>query len=80
MKRPIENQYIGTAKEGTVNFFSSSQGFGFISLKDTKENIFVHISHLTEVIKENDKVVFDIINGVKGMIATKVRLLKADYF
>ncbi|MEO6348393.1 MAG: cold shock domain-containing protein [Aquaticitalea sp.] len=75
MNRFTEKQHIGTSKEGTVNFFSNPHGFGFINLKDTKENIFVHISHLNDVIKENDKVVFDIIQGVKGMIATKVRLI-----
>ena len=75
MNRSTETQYIGTTKEGTVNFFSNPHGFGYINLKDTKESIFVHISHLTDMIKENDKVVFDIIKGVKGMIATKVRLI-----
>lgn len=75
MNHSIETKYIGTEKEGTVNFFSQPHGFGYINLKDTKEDIFVHMSHLAEVIKENDKVVFDIIKGLKGLIATKVRLV-----
>lgn len=75
MNHSIEAKYIGPAKEGTVNFFSPPHGFGFISLKDTKEDIFVHMSHLVDKINENDKVVFDIIKGVKGLIATKVRLV-----
>ncbi|MEO6348901.1 MAG: cold shock domain-containing protein [Aquaticitalea sp.] len=75
MNRAKETQYIGTTKEGIVNFFSNPHGFGFISLKDTKESIFVHISQLNDIIKENDRVVFDIVKGVKGMIATKVRLI-----
>ncbi|MEZ4802743.1 MAG: cold shock domain-containing protein [Gelidibacter sp.] len=74
MNRSIDTQHIGSSKEGTVNFFSKPHGFGYISLKDTKENIFVHISHLIDVINENDKVVFDVIKGVKGLIATKVRV------
>ncbi len=75
MNHSLETKYIGAAKEGTVNFFSPLHEFGFISLKDTKEDIFVHMSHLVDVIKENDRVVFDIIKGVKGLIATKVRLV-----
>lgn len=75
MNRSADTQHIGTSKEGTVNFFSNPHGFGFISLKDTTESIFVHISHLNDMIKENDKVVFDVIKGVKGLIATKVRLI-----
>ena len=75
MSRSTDTQHIGPAKEGTVDFFSASHGFGFISLKDTRETIFVHISHLIDIIEENDKVVFDVIKGVKGLIATKVRLI-----
>ena len=64
----------GNLKHGTVNFFSKHHGFGFIKLNDTKEDIFVHFNHLIDVIKENDNVQFDIIQGVKGLIATKVKL------
>ncbi|HLT33705.1 MAG TPA: cold shock domain-containing protein [Aquaticitalea sp.] len=77
MNRSIETQHIGAAKEGTVNFFSKPHGFGYINLKDTKENIFVHINNLIDIINANDKVIFDVIKGVKGLVATKVRLVRS---
>ena len=61
--------------EGTVNFFSREHGFGFINLKDTKQHIYVHTNHIIDTIEENDRVVFEVIEGVKGLIATKVRKL-----
>jgi CspA family cold shock protein len=63
-----------TTKEGTVKFFNSRKGFGFIAVKDTEEEIFVHTSNLIDKIKENDKVTFDVEEGEKGLSAIKVSL------
>lgn len=60
--------------QGEVNFFSKDHGFGFIRLKETGEDFFVHMSHIMDAIKEADEVIFDIEEGIKGLIATKVRL------
>ncbi len=60
--------------EGEVNFFSNDHGFGFIRLKETGEDFFVHMSHVMDAIKEADDVLFDIEEGIKGLIAVKVRL------
>ncbi len=63
-------------KEGTVKFFNNNKGFGFISIKDSEEEVFVHTSNLIDQIKENDNVVFDLEKGEKGLSAIKVSLVK----
>lgn len=60
-------------KKGTVKFFNSTKGFGFIKGDDGQE-VFVHVSGLKEEIKEGDSVVFDVQQGQKGINAINVRL------
>ncbi len=61
-------------KEGTVKFFNNAKGFGFINIKDSDEDIFVHSTNLIDEIKENDQVTFEVEKGEKGLSAVKVRL------
>ncbi|WP_073316483.1 cold-shock protein [Aquimarina spongiae] len=63
-------------KEGTVKFFNSAKGFGFITLKDSDEDIFVHQSGIIDEIRENDNVKFTMERGQKGMNAVNVELIK----
>lgn len=63
-------------KEGTVKFFNNAKGFGFIKLKDSEEEVFVHSTNLINEIKENDEVTFDVEKSDKGLSAIKVRLAK----
>jgi CspA family cold shock protein len=65
---------INQMKEGKVKFFSTSKGFGFINLKDSEDDIFVHSTNLIDKIKQNDDVTFDVERGDKGLSAIKVRL------
>lgn len=60
-------------KEGTVKFFNETKGFGFITPSDGSQDIFVHVSGLRTEIRENDKVVFEVQNGKKGLNAVNVR-------
>ena len=61
---------------GTVKFFNSSKGFGFITEDDTNTEHFVHISGLIDGdIREDDKVEFELKEGKKGMNAVNVRVL-----
>ncbi|MDU8887074.1 cold shock domain-containing protein [Yeosuana sp. MJ-SS3] len=62
-------------KEGTVKFFNNARGFGFITVKDTEEEIFVHTSNLIDEIKENDQVKFEVEKGDKGLNAITVSLI-----
>lgn len=60
-------------KKGTVKFFNSSKGFGFISDEEGNE-FFVHVTGLREEIRENDSVTFEIAQGKKGPNAVNVRV------
>jgi len=58
---------------GIVKFFNESKGFGFIKEDGTNQEIFVHVSGLKDEIRENDRVVFEIQQGKKGLTAVDVR-------
>ncbi len=61
--------------EGTVKFFNDSKGFGFITPSDGGKDIFVHVSGLTEEIRENDNVSYEVENGRKGLNAVNVKVV-----
>ena len=60
---------------GTVKFFNDSKGFGFIKEDNTQKDYFVHSSGLKDVIKEDDRVTFDLEMGKKGLNAVNVKLV-----
>ena len=60
-------------KKGTVKFFNTTKGFGFIKSEDGQD-VFVHVSGLKDEIKENDNVSFDTEVGNRGISAINVRL------
>jgi len=62
-------------KEGTVKFFNTQKGFGFISQNDDRNEIFVHSTGLIDSIRENDKVQFDVEEGKKGLNAINVKVI-----
>ena len=50
-----------TQRTGSVTFFNSSKGYGFIRDSQTQESIFVHANALGGLtIGENDKVTFEV--------------------
>jgi len=61
-------------KEGTVKFFNSEKGFGFISQSDDRNDVFVHSTGLIDNIRENDQVKFDVEQGKKGLNAINVKI------
>lgn len=58
---------------GTVKFFNSLKGFGFITAEDGKD-YFVHKTGLKEgvTLRDNDSVTFDVAQGDKGPKAVNV--------
>lgn len=60
-------------EKGTVKFFNTTKGFGFIKMDGGKE-VFVHVSGIKDKIRENDLVTFDIQEGKKGPNAVNVKL------
>lgn len=59
-------------QEGTVKFFNTEKGFGFITPKDSSKDVFVHNSGLIHEIRENDRVSFETEQGQKGLNAINV--------
>jgi len=66
--------------EGTVKWFNSRKGYGFIASTDGKD-VFVHYSSITaegyKTLQEGDPVTFDIVQGEKGPRAENVIPQKA---
>lgn len=58
---------------GTVKFFNETKGFGFIKETSSGKEYFVHVTGLSDKIKENDEVTFDIQEGQKGLNAVNVK-------
>ena len=60
---------------GTVKWFNSSKGFGFIS-REEGEDVFVHYRSIEgdgfKTLEEGEKVQFEVTEGPKGLQATNV--------
>ena len=61
---------------GVVKFFNNEKGFGFIRHDDGQSETFVHVSALRDQVKENDRVEFEKLDGIKGANAVNVRVLR----
>ncbi|MBV6640347.1 MAG: cold-shock protein [Cyclobacteriaceae bacterium] len=59
-------------QQGTVKFFNTEKGFGFITPDNSDKDVFVHMSGLIHEIMENDKVSFEVKEGKKGLNAVNV--------
>ena len=70
-----DKEAFDPVRKGTVSFFDSSKGFGFIVDSENQEKYFTHISGIIDEITETDKVTFELEKGMKGMNAVKVTLV-----
>ncbi|HED07072.1 MAG TPA: cold shock domain-containing protein [Ignavibacteria bacterium] len=66
-------------KQGSVKWFNSEKGFGFIQ-QASGNDLFVHFKSIIgdgyKSLEENDKVEFSITEGAKGPQASEVRLVR----
>ena len=64
---------------GTVKFFNSEKGFGFITPTTGEKDVFVHYSNVVgegyKSLQEGQQVEFDVAQGRKGPEAQNVRPL-----
>lgn len=64
--------------QGTVKFFNSEKGFGFIS-RESGDDVFVHYSNISgdgyKSLDEGQVVEFDVAPGRKGEEAQNVRVV-----
>lgn len=65
--------------QGTVKWFNSEKGFGFIAPDDGSADVFVHYSEIAgngfRTLEENQRVEFEIGEGAKGLQAQGVRAI-----
>jgi CspA family cold shock protein len=63
-------------QQGKVKWFNNSKGYGFISLGQDGEDVFVHYSSIRaegfKSLEEGDEVEFEVMNGPKGLQAENV--------
>jgi CspA family cold shock protein len=69
---------VSVEETGTVKWFNTEKGFGFIARDSGAEDVFVHISALERSgltgLSEGNRVIVDIAQGRKGQEAARVRL------
>lgn len=71
-----DKEEFDPVRQGTVSFFDTSKGFGFIIDNENKEKYFCHVSGLKDEIVEGNLVSFELEKGQRGMNAVKVTLVK----
>ena len=69
-------------KKGIVKWFSNEKGYGFISVADTDEDVFVHFTGILsegfKTLKEGQRVEFEIAQGAHGLQATRVQVIESE--
>jgi CspA family cold shock protein len=65
--------------KGTVKWFNSEKGFGFIAPDEGNADVFVHYSAIVSdgyrSLEENQRVEFETVQGQKGPQAEQVRTI-----
>ncbi len=63
-------------QDGTVKWFSSEKGYGFIERHDGSEDVFVHHSEVSgEDLRDGEQVEFEVEETPKGLSAVNVQRL-----
>ena len=63
--------------QGTVKWFNNAKGYGFLLAEETGDDIFAHYSAIEmegyKTLKAGQSVIFDLIQGSKGVHAANIR-------
>lgn len=63
---------------GSVKWFNNAKGYGFISPDEGDTDVFAHFSAIDmdgyKTLKQGQKVKFDLVDGPRGLQATKIML------
>ncbi len=70
------NTEVDPIRKGTVTYFNSSKGFGFITDQQTRESIFLHVNNMLEEIREGNLVSYEVEKGQKGPVAVQVKVVR----
>ncbi len=66
-------------KQGTVKWFNSTKGYGFIQ-QESGEDVFVHFQSIVgdgyKSLQENEKVEYSVTQGAKGLQASEVKVIR----
>jgi len=72
-------RFMSDRKQGTVKWFNSSKGYGFIS-QENGDDVFVHFKSINSdgfrSLEEGQKVTFTVGEGQKGPQAQDVEIVK----
>ena len=64
---------------GTVKWYNSTKGYGFIAPDDGSEDLFAHFSEIQgqgfKTLAEKQRVQFEVTQGKKGLQASRIQVI-----
>lgn len=63
-------------KKGSISFFNTTKGYGFITPEDGGDRIFFHSNQLSQSVQERDKVSYELERTPRGYSAVNVVKIK----
>ena len=70
-----------TTLHGTVKWYNSRKGYGFVQRDDGEKDVFIHASAVKasglKYLQESEKISFDLEDGPKGPNATNIKKIES---